>query len=220
MRFRKNLNVEFHVFAAYKVADGHSEVPVSAEIPDLAAKVNAARDAVKDLDEPLKTEGFKIVLGKLLAGSEPSAESPSITPKRARANRSGRNEQKKKLAPTVSSLRLDVAQLRELKAYCQKFELGGSEQITFVLANFIREHTDLPHVTAADIAYLYRQLVSQRVSLPAINDVGDFSRALAWLTAPSRKKEWLEKSGEGYVVSNSGLLRLNELEAQAAKPES
>lgn len=182
----------------------------------LTEAVNAAKDAVQGLEEPLKTEAFRIVLDKLISGGSsvktkrlagksnalhPKQRTTSGAPKRAPA------------APSTSNLRLNVEELRKLKTYCERFDLGGTEQIAFILANFCREHTDLERVTAADVAYLYRQLVSQKVKVTPVNDRADWVRALNWLTVPSRKKEWLEKVGDGYLVSNSGLLRFHDLES-------
>lgn len=187
----------------------------------LAAAVSAAKEAVQDLDEPLKTEAFKILLEKLISGSgeEDEGKRTSGSAKGTRPKAKPAGIVSKRTSSTASTLRLGVEDLRKLKAYCARFDLNGTEQIAFVLTNFCREHTDLQYVTAADIGYLFRQLVSQKVKLKvkssAGNDPADWERALMWLTAPSRKKEWLERSGDGYIVSNGGLLRFNETESQA-----
>jgi hypothetical protein len=73
-------------------------------------------------------------------------------------------------------------------------------------------------VHANDIAYLHRQLISQKVKVVAVKDAAEWSRALSWLTAPSRKKEWLERRDSGFVVSNSGLIQWNELEERKVRP--
>jgi len=181
---------------------------------DLTEAVRIAKEAVAGLEEPLKTEAFKILLEKLIGSGRPEAMSPGAARQRqAQPKRPSKSTKATAKRTMASSLKLDVATLKTLKSYCERFDLQGSEQIAFVLANFAREHTDLQFVTSADIAYLYRQLVSQRVKVAGINDVADWSRALNWLTAPSRRKEWLEKKDEGFVVSNSGLLRFHELES-------
>jgi hypothetical protein len=187
----------------------------------MAEAVRKARDAVAALDEPLKTEGFKIVLAKLLdggadqkdQGTSPKAEERVAPAPRRKA---GSKKEKKTVLPP-STLRLDVDALKKLKSYSERFDLEeGTEHVAFVLANYVREHTDLDSVTAADIAYLHRQLISQRLKVVAANKPTDWSRALLWLTAPSRRKEWLERNGPGFVVSNSGLLRFHEMEKEAA----
>lgn len=188
---------------------------------DLAEKVKAAEAAVQGLNEPLKTEAFKIVLSKLLSsggnGEDKDKQQPLMRAqsksKKSRKAASRSSAQSGSGFSTTTNLNLGVDDLRKLKIYCERFDLGGSEQIAFVLANFIREHTQLEFTLPADIIYLYRQLVSQRVKVAAINDAADWVRALNWLTVPSRKKEWLEKDKSGYTVSNSGLLRFHELEA-------
>jgi hypothetical protein len=190
---------------------------VQAEV-DLAAAVIAAKEAVSGLDEPMKTEGFKILLVKIIeraemGGHPKGGQAEALIKEKKRI----KGSEKRKSGQTVfrpSTLKLSVEELRSLKDYSERFDLGGSEQIAFVLANFVREHTDLEYATAPDIAYLYRQLVSQKVDVAPVNDLADWNRALGWLAVPSRKKEWLEKSGEGYVVSNSGLLRFHEMEKQ------
>lgn len=187
----------------------------------MAEHAKAARDAVAELEEPLKSEAFKIILQQLLGGghsASPSAGHRDAQPKAAAQRRKksagGKSE---KLAAGPSALNLDVQGIRALKLYCEGFDLNGTEQVAFVLANFAREHTDLEFVSAADIAYLHRLLISQKVKVVAANKVSDWTRALSWLTAPSRRKEWLTKTGSGYSVSNSGLLRWNELQEERQK---
>ena len=114
-------------------------------------------------------------------------------------------------------LNLGVEEIKTLKGYCEGFDLNGTEQVAFVLANFAREHTELESVSDSDIIYLHRLLISQKVWVVAGNKPSDWTRALRWLTAPSRRKEWLAKRGDGFIVSNSGLLRWNEMEVEKAK---
>jgi hypothetical protein len=193
---------------------------MAADLKRMTEAVRIANDAVADLEEPLKTEGFKILLNKLLSSSPGGEVAAQSEPGRqqggkvaGKAKRAvGRKESR--ASRPATSLQLGVAELKSLKAYCERFELQGSEQIAFVLANYAREHTDLEVVTAADIEYLYRQLVSQRVKVSPVNDLSDWSRALNWLAAPSRRKEWLVKHKDGHMVSNSGLLRFHEMEEQ------
>ena len=186
---------------------------------EMADLVRSAASAVDGIDESLRITGFQLVLAELISRNASTNRAKSDlgnnqgrVKSRARTLNANRSDP---AAIAATTLKLDVGQLRSLKNYCERFDLGGSEQIAFILANFIREHTSLDSAGPADIAYLYRQLVSQRVTVPAVNDISDWARALGWLTAPSRRKQWLEKSGTGYAVSNSGLLRFHELEEQA-----
>lgn len=144
----------------------------------------------------------------------PERKAPGNAKAKGKSNSKGKGKGKK-ASLADSSLKLDIARLKQLATYCSRFELKGTEQIAFVLINFAREHTDLKFVTDADVAWLHRQLISQRVKVAAVNNPSHWTRALYWLTAPSRHKEWLESSGDGYVVSNSGLIRWHELEEQA-----
>jgi hypothetical protein len=201
----------------------HSECnTMSADAKDLKDKARTARDAVTDLEEPLKTEAFKIFLAQLLSegGTEKRrALRTDIAPPRlpTRAKSGGAKKKREDHASVAeSSLKLDVAALKRLGSYCARFDLqGGTEQIAFILVNFAREHTDLKFVTDADIAWLHRQLISLRIKVEPVNKASHWTRALRWLTAPSRRKEWLERSGDGYVVSNSGLVHWHELEEEA-----
>jgi hypothetical protein len=188
----------------------------------MADAVRTARDAVAELEEPLRTEGFKILLAKLISGGADRKDQGALPKDEERRvpvprKKTAGTKKEKKPALPASTLRLDVEALKNLKSYCERFDLEeGTEHVAFVLANYARENTGLEFVTAADVAYLHRQLISQRLKVVAVNDPGDWLRALQWLTAPSRKKEWLEKSGVGFAVSNSGLLRFHEMEKEAA----
>jgi hypothetical protein len=187
----------------------------------MADFAKAARDAVAELDEPLRTEAFRIILQQLVSGgpspSAPKADSArppkEKTPRKKTA--SGKKEKQLQLPP--STLNLDVNALKTLKAYCDGLDLNGTEQVAFILANFVRQHTDLAVVKVSDIVYLHRMLISQRVKVVAVNDPAHWARALRWLNAPSRRKQWLQASGDGYVVSNSGLLQWNEIEERSRK---
>lgn len=188
----------------------------------MAEHAKAAREAVKDLEEPLKSEAFKIILQQLITGggqATPAAANPRTTQRKAAEPRRKKSSAGKKEKPASgpSTLNLGVEEIKTLKAYCEGFDLNGTEQVAFVLANFAREHTKLESVSAADVAYLHRLLISQKVRVVAANKVSDWTRALSWLTAPSRRKEWLTKTGNGYTVSNSGLLRWNELQDEREK---
>jgi hypothetical protein len=190
----------------------------------MADAVRTARDAVADLEEPLKTEGFKILLAKLLSGGTVAADQglskvqdrKASTPRKKTAG--GKKE--KKAALPASTLKLNVEDLKKFKAYCERFNMEeGTEFVAFVLANYVREHTDLECVTTSDVVYLHRQLISLKLKVVAVNDPEHWSRALGWLTAPSRRKEWLEKVGAGFLVSNSGLIRFHEMEQEASRKD-
>lgn len=179
----------------------------------LLEAVNVAKEAVQGLEEPLKTEAFRILLDKLVSGGGGTKLGRPSSARRLKPRASPGAPKRTAAPPTTSSLKLGVDDLRKLKTYCERFDLDGTEQVAFILANFCREHTELQYITAADVVYLYRQLVSQKAKVLAVNDPADWARALNWLTAPSRRKEWLERSGGGYIVSNGGLLRFHELES-------
>jgi len=191
--------------------------------PDqMAAFAKAARDAVADLDEPLKSEAFRIFLQQMVSGGTGqqigSGRAALPVKKPPRAKVTGAKKREKQAQLQASTLNLDVAEIKKLREFCAGLDLNGTEQVAFILANFIREHTDLAFVTTSDIAYLHRMLISQKVKVVPVNDPADWSRALGWLTAPSRRKEWLRKSGDGFEVSNSGLIRWHEMEAERKPP--
>jgi hypothetical protein len=185
----------------------------------MADFAKTARDAVSELEEPLKTEAFKIILQQLVNGQPVSNVAGGRTPapplgRKAPRKKPAAGKKDKPTNAAPSTLNLGVTELKTLKAFCEGFPLTGTEQVAFLLANFVREHTDLQAVTASDLVYLHRMLISQKVKVIPVNDPGDWARALMWLTAPSRRKEWLKKGDSGYVVSNSGLLRWHELEEE------
>ena len=187
----------------------------------MAEHAKTARDAVADLEEPLKSEAFKIILQQLVSGGHaaPAAARPRTTQAKSAEVRRKKaaGGKKEKPAPGPSTLNLGVEEIKTLKAYCEGFKLNGTELIAFILANFVREHTNLQSVSDSDIIYLYRKLISLKVKVMDVKKSSDWSRALGWLTAPSRRKEWLVKEGDGYVVSSSGLLRWNELQDEREK---
>src|SRR5687767_3824521 len=128
-------------------------VPMTADLKRMAEAVRAARDAVSELDEPLKTEGFKILLNKLLSADIEQRPVAEIPPSRRSSTKVKSARKDSRAARPTTSLKLDVPALKALKSYCERFELQGSEQIAFILANFAREHTDIEFITAADIEY-------------------------------------------------------------------
>ncbi|WP_372522199.1 hypothetical protein [Sulfuricaulis sp.] len=185
----------------------------------LADAVKTAKEAVRELDEPLKTEAFKILLERLISGNQKISfrRTQKNTKKSAGAKAKaarGDGNRATLIPHKKSSLNLSVEELKTLKSYCERFELKGTELTAFILANFLREHTALKAINAEDVDYCYRQLVALKFSkLPRVNEVADWARAIQWLTAPSRKKQWLQRAGDGYVISNAGLLHFNELES-------
>ena len=188
----------------------------------MAEHAKTARDAVAELEEPFKSEAFKIILQQLVTGGGQSpATAASARTKQAKPSEPRRKKaaggKRDKPAPGPSTLNLGVEEIKTLKAYCEGLDLNGTEQVAFILANFAREHTKLESVSASDIIYLHRLLISLKVKVVAGNDPSDWSRALGWLTAPSRRKEWLVKRGNGFIVSNSGLLRWNEMQDEREK---
>jgi len=138
----------------------------------MAEHAKAARDAVKDLDEPLKSEAFRIILQQLVSGGAQTAPAPAglrakqSKPVEARRKKSSGGK-KEKAAPAPSTLNLGVDDIKALKAYCEGLDLNGTEQVAFILANFAREHTNLESVSAQDIIYLHRLLISQKVKVVA-----------------------------------------------------
>jgi len=186
---------------------------------DPADAVRQAKAAVEGLEEPYKMEAFKLVLEKLMATGAPQLEDPSSGKKSKPRASAPRAKTTGSPAPRAdrpkTTLSLSVDQLKKLQAFYTRYTAKGGEICAFIIANFIRDELKKQTFNAADVEYCYRQLISMKVSVPAIRD---FYTALNWLTAPSRKKEWLQRvDQDNWTISNAGLIAFNALEVAPKK---
>lgn len=189
-----------------------NEAPIS----DLVAQ---AKEAVVELEEPYRMEAFKIILDKLISGgSETIKVEPRNTGKKRRATTKGRTSQQgnrtRNTADVKTTLDLSTSQLRELKDFYGGYLPDGGEACAFILSMFLHEILKMEMFNVADIEYLYRALISMKVKVPVVSD---WKRALNWLCAKSRKKEWLKRDGSNYLITNSGLIAFNDLAKKEKK---
>lgn len=180
--------------------------------------VQQAKEAVEGLEEPYKTEAFKIILEKLTSkelegpgkieekGDEKKKKKAK---KKAYQKSPSSNKPVKKSEKASSNLNLSTEQLTELKNYYSRFSIKGGEVCVFIIGCFIYEKLKQSFFNDEDIAVCYRALISMKVPVPKIKNT---LQVAVWLTAPSRKKEWFKKSEEGFAVSNTGLIELAEME--------
>lgn len=181
--------------------------------------VNQAKEAVNGLEEPYRMEAFKIILEKLISDA-----SEAIKPERQNAGGNGRLKTKGKTSQQVKKVRstdevktgldLSTTQLRELKDFYGKYLPDGGEASAFILSMFLYDILKINAFNVADIEYLYRALISMKVKVPVVSD---WKRALNWLCAKSRKKEWLKRNGLNYSITNSGLIAFNDLDKKEMK---
>jgi len=189
--------------------------------------VKKAKAAVEGLEEPYKMEAFKLILQRLISAQSADADAlptgarksvaqggrrnPRSAPSRSQRTRGDSNA----VAPTTT-LELSVEELGALKSFFESHNPTGSEMCAFVIAAFLRVKKKMERCNVADIEYCYRQLISMKSRVPVVKNL---EKALQWLTAPSRKKEWLRKVGEHqFELTNSGLIAINSLE-KASQPK-
>lgn len=187
----------------------------------LSTCVQQAKEAVDGLEEPYKTEAFKIILEKLTSkeleapgkpngeGEKSEEKKKKKTKKKASQTKPSQNKTAKKREKVSSSLNLSTAQLTDLKNYYSRFAIKGGEVCVFILGCFIHEKLKQDFFIDEDIAVCYRALISMKVPVPPIKNT---HQAAGWLTAPSRKKEWFNKNDQGFSVSNTGLIVLADME--------
>jgi hypothetical protein len=186
---------------------------------DPADAVRKAKAAVEGLEEPYKMEAFKLILERLMSQGDASTEKGTAA-KPKRKQRAGSSKASgSATAPRAdrpkTTLALTVEQLKKLQTFYSRFIPKGGEVCAFIIANFVREELKKQAFSASDIEYCYRQLISMKSVVPPIKD---FYTALNWLTAPSRKKEWLHRDDQDHwSVSNAGLIAFNQLEVVTKK---
>lgn len=178
------------------------------ELPELVEK---AKEAVSGLDEPYRMEAFKIVLDRLMSGA-PNTLNAGITS----ANKpTKKGKSKPQSIPSTSAdspmaaLNLSTDDLDHLRKFYAAYSPSGGEMVAFILAAFISQELGVEEFNEVHVVQLYRALISIKAKVPVIKE---WKRSLRWLCAPSRRKEWLEKSGSGFKLTNAGLIALNDME--------
>ncbi len=184
-------------------------------------KIRQAEESVADMkDETLKKIAFETVLAQMLsAGVATSASKNSTKTRDGKKKASPKRSEKTKSVPEkVSSLDLNMEQLKQLKEFYDAQAPDGTESVVFTLAYFIHENLSLKHFHVADIHVIYQNLLPLKPNTrPPAMSIDEIKRAVRWLVAPSRKKQWIKDVGEGmYEVSPQGMLRMT-YESKKAK---
>lgn len=182
-----------------------------------------AAAAVGDLPESLQVAAFSELLRAHLSGGSnepPQSKSKSKGVKsrdlgQRKPRRSGASKAVKPnaAAPMAPAIDPTVEQLGAMREFMQGLELKGEEETAFALGMFLYERLKRAEFTIADLEICYRRLLSMKVKLPVVKD---FKRATSWLAAPSRKKEWMQRSENGFTISNAGLIAFQDLERERA----
>lgn len=189
---------------------------------DLRQKIRQAEESVSEMqDENLKRIAFETILASLLGNHKTGPTSASPHKKSLRSKKVGnrpsgkpRSQQQDK----VSTLKLNIEQLKELKSFYDKLAPAGTEEVVFALAYFVHEKLKQTKFHAADVHIVYQNLLPLKPSTrPPAMSLSEIKRAMRWLVVPSRRKQWLNDAGDGmFDISPQGMLRVT-YEAEAVK---
>ncbi|MDE2230340.1 MAG: hypothetical protein KGL11_15035 [Alphaproteobacteria bacterium] len=181
--------------------------------PDqIKEKIRLAEEAVADMkDSTLKRTAFETVLSKLLGDSDIGVSRAPSLRKREQRRSAPKSTRPKPISEKTSSIKLDVGQLKALKEFydCQVPE--GTEGAVFALVAYLHEKLGTKKFHEADVLKLYQHLLPLKpVKKPPAMSASDIKRAMLWLVAPSRKKQWLERAeNEMFQISSQGLLHIS-----------
>jgi hypothetical protein len=180
-------------------------------------KIRDAEEAVSEMKDPeLKRVAFQTVLASLLGASiaGPAQHRQDELPskkktKAARATNAPHSH--KAAADKASTIRLDVQQLKELKAFYDQCAPDGTENVVFTLARFLAEKVEVRLFHAVDLLLVYQNLLPLKpATKPPAMSMTEIVRACQWLTAPSRRKQWLSSLDNGmYEISPQGMIHAN-----------
>lgn len=178
-------------------------------------KIQQAEESVSNMrDEVLKKVAFETVLAQLLGTTNGSSHSHSKKWTKNSENKkrsSSRNPQKTpRTEQKTSVIELNVEQLKGLKEFYDKYAPDGTEAAVFTLAYFIHENLKQRQFHIADLQTIYQNLLPLKpITKPLSMSPEEIKRAVGWLVAPSRKKQWLKDAGNGlYEISPQGLLHV------------
>lgn len=180
---------------------------------DLRQKIRQAEESVSEMqDENLKRVAFETVLASLLGNHKAGSTSASSQKKSVRPKKSGSRSNGKPRAQQdkVSTLKLNIEQLKELKSFYDEMAPAGTEEVVFALAYFVHEKLKQTKFHAADVHVVYQNLLPLKPSTkPPAMSIEEIKRAMRWLVAPSRRKQWLNDAGDGmFEISPQGMLRV------------
>lgn len=183
---------------------------------ELKEKIQQAEESVSLMkDDGLKKIAFETMLSNLLSSISNTIPvgkniSSSKVAKKKRSGIKKPDTSRTAIVEKTSSISLDVKQLQELKSFYDLHAPEGTEAVVFNLAYFIHENLKQKQFHAVDIHLIYQNLLSLKpIKRPPAMSLEEVKRAVRWLVAPSRKKQWLKDTGAGqYEVSPQGMLRM------------
>jgi hypothetical protein len=190
---------------------------------EIKEKIRQAEESVSEMqDESLRKVAFETILSQLLgSGSVSSSAKPSPAKKEIKKKRPTvqRSDKSKPVQDKVSTLELNMDQLKQLKEFYDDHAPDGTESVVFTLAYFIHENLSQKKFHAADIHVLYQNLLSLKpTTRPPAMSIDEIKRAVRWLVAPSRRKQWIKDAGDGlYEISPQGMLRMTYETKEAKK---
>lgn len=183
---------------------------------EIKAKIRVAEAAVAGMpDDALRKAAFETVLSKLLGGLQSEegvrtskAAKPTNSKKRASATKSGKSSQRQE---PESTLELNVENLQALKVFYDEHAPDGTEESVFTLAQFIHEKLGLKKFHEGDLLRVYQNLLSLKpTTKPPAMAYPELKRAVSWLMAPSRKKQWLRNTSDGQLeITSQGMLHMS-----------
>ena len=180
----------------------------------LKEKIQQAENSVAGMqDENLKRIAFETVLASLLGNHRPESSSATTQRKSVRKKRASGKTGEGKIRlqqDRTSTVKLNVGQLEELKKFYDDKAPAGTEEVVFTLAYFIHENLKQEKFHAGDIHRIYQNLLPLKpTTKPPAMSIEEIKRAVRWLVAPSRRKQWLNDAGDGmFEISPQGMLRV------------
>ena len=192
------------------------------EDKNIIEKLKFAEESVSVLKNPaLREKAFEVILTNLLKG-DTKTETLSRSSKRRKVSSTSHVVLPKEVRK--SQLSFSEAELNKLKDFYDKFRPSGREMSIFIIANFLRVEVKQSEFHEGDIEYCFQQLINLRTKtkLPTITNLAaNIRQTLSWLTAPSRRKQWLQISEETiYGVSPVGIIKFNNLEDKLGSEKS
>ena len=190
---------------------------------EIKEKIRQAEESVSAMkDEVLRKVAFETILSQMLGGNSSSSQiKPKLVKKEVKNKRSSiqRTDKTKLSQDKTSTLELNIDQLRQLKQFYDTHAPDGTESVVFTLAYFIHENLSQNKFHAADIHKIYQNLLPLKpTTRPPAMSIEEIKRAVRWLVAPSRRKQWIKDIGDNmYEISPQGMLRMTYETKEAKK---